>query len=129
MRQAIIGAAFLLLTTATAAHADGDEPQRRPAALPGLYAASAFLHSFDTYSTLTANRRGLRESNPIVRPFLGNPGAFIGMKAGTAIFSITAAEWMWKRGHRREAVLTMIVTDGMMAFVAQRNSRALTRTR
>ena len=54
----------------------------RPSMLPALYATSAALQGYDTFSTLNALRNGAREANPFMKGIVNNPAAFVAMKAG-----------------------------------------------
>jgi hypothetical protein len=102
---------------------------RRPFALPGLYAGSAFLQGYDAYSTLSALKSGATEANPLMRGITKSPVAFVALKAGVTAGSIMGAERLWKDNHRTAAVLMMIASNGMMAAVAAHNSAVLQRVR
>jgi uncharacterized protein DUF5658 len=102
---------------------------RRPLALPGLYAGSAFLQGYDAYSTLTALKHGGVEANPLMKGITKSPIAFIGLKAGVTTMSIMAAERMWKDNNRLGAVLTMVASNGFMAVVAAHNASVLQRVK
>jgi hypothetical protein len=98
---------------------------RRPFTLPALYVGSAVLQGYDAYSTLSVLKHGGVEANPVVKGVTKNPAAFIGLKAGVTAMSIMAAERMWKNNNRMGAVLTMVATNGLMAYVAAHNARVL----
>jgi hypothetical protein len=98
---------------------------RRPALLPSLYVGSALLQGFDAYSTLTVLKHGGVEANPLMKSVTKSPAAFIGLKAGVTALSIVAAERMWKGHNRVGAVLTMVVSNSVMAIVAAHNARVL----
>jgi hypothetical protein len=102
---------------------------RRPMVLPALYVGSALLQGYDAYSTLTVLNNGGREANPVMKGITQYPAAFIGMKAVVTASSIMAAERMWKRHNRVGAIVTMAVSNGLMAYVAAHNSRILNRVR
>ena len=101
----------------------------RPGLLPGLYAGSALLQGYDTWSTLTALKSGAREANPLMRGITKSPAAFVALKAGVTMASIMSAERMWKDNHRVAAVMMMVVSNGMMAAVAAHNASVLNRVR
>ena len=101
----------------------------RPLMLPSLYASSALLQGYDAYSTLTTLKHGGVEANPLMRGITKSPAAFIGLKAGVTAMSIMAAERMWKDDNRLGAVLTMVASNGFMAFVAAHNAAVLDRVR
>jgi len=99
--------------------------QKRPAPLPALYASSVGLQSYDAYTTLYVLDRGGREANPFVRELTSRPPAWLAVKAGTTALTIYAAERLWKRRHRTAAVATMVISNGILAVVAARNTRVL----
>jgi uncharacterized protein DUF5658 len=98
---------------------------RRPPMLPALYATSAALQGYDTFSTLSAMRSGAREANPLMKGVVKSPAAFVAMKAGVTAGSIMAAEQLWKSHHRMGAVGMMIASNVMMGIVAAHNSHVL----
>jgi hypothetical protein len=107
------------------AQKDWYKNSRRPAVLPALYVSSALLQGFDAYSTLRALKAGAVEANPLMKSATGNPLAFIGIKAAVTATSILAAERMWRNHNRTGAIVTMVVSNGMMALVAQHNASVL----
>ena len=98
---------------------------RRPSILTALYGGSAALQAFDAFSTLKALKGGAVEANPLMKGVVGNPGVFIGIKAGVTAASIMAAEQMWRNHHRVAAIVTMAATNGFMAAVAAHNASVL----
>ena len=97
-------------------------PAKRPAALPALYAGSVLLQSFDAYSTMKAISLGGTEANPIMKGAASNPAAMIGVKAAVTTASILAAERMWKNHNPTGAIVTMLASNGFMAWVAMHNA-------
>ncbi len=97
----------------------------RPALLPSMYAASAFLQGYDAYSTMKALKSGGREANPVMQAIVQRPAAFIAVKAGVTAASIMAAEQLWKNNHRIGAIGLMVASNVMMGAVAAHNSRVL----
>jgi hypothetical protein len=97
-------------------------PAHRPAILPALYVGSALLQAFDAYSTTKAISLGGTEANPLMKDAASNPAAMIGVKAAVTAGSILAAEQMWKNHNRTGAVVTMLVSNGVMAWVAMHNA-------
>ena len=98
---------------------------QRPQLLTGLYAASVALHAYDAYSTLSGLRAGAVELNPVMKPVVGNPALFMTMKAAVAATTILSAEKLWRKGQRKQAIVLMIVSNGLMAFVDAHNAAAL----
>ena len=127
---------FLLASTASAADADAtapdpgatlarrvpDPPLTRGAALPALYGALVGLQAYDGWTTVSGARRGAAESNPVLRGVASNPTAMFAIKAGATTASIYAAERLWRRHRRVEAIATMVAVNGLMAAVAARNT-------
>ena len=99
--------------------------QERPAGLKGLYAGSIGLQAFDAYSTLTALNHGARDVNPVMRNLPQDPIAFVLVKSAATSLTIVAAERLWKEGHRKSAVVAMVATNSLMAWVAVNNARHL----
>jgi hypothetical protein len=95
--------------------------------LPSLYVASALLQGYDSYSTLSALKHGAREANPLMSGVTRYPAAFVGLKASVSVLAIMASEKMWKNHNRVGAVLTMTLSNGLMAAVAANNARVLGR--
>ena len=101
----------------------------RPAVLPGLYAGYAALQAYDLYSTRQALGRGAREANPLMQGVVGNPDAFIALKAGVAAGTILAAERLWKQDKKAAAIGVMAASIAVSAIVATKNARTLRQVR
>jgi hypothetical protein len=99
------------------------EPQEsRPRVLPALYVGMSALQIYDGYSTLRGVRGGAPETNPLVGGLAARPVAFWSVKAVTTAASIYLAEQLWRQHHRTQAVVTMVIANGVMAAVAARNA-------
>jgi uncharacterized membrane protein len=98
---------------------------RRSMVLPALYVSLSALQAYDVYSTLTAIKGGGAEANPFMKGVVGNPTAFVALKVGVTGASIYFAEKLWKDRKRTEAILLMVASNGLMAYVAQNNARVL----
>jgi hypothetical protein len=103
--------------------------ERRPMVLPALYATTVGLQAYDAYSTLTVLKSGGVEANPVMKGITKNPTAFVALKAGVAAMSIMASEKMWKDGNKVGAIVTMLASNGFMAYVAAHNTRVLNQVR
>ena len=99
----------------------------RPASLPALYATLIGLQAYDGYTTLRGTSRGGSETNPLVGGLARQPAAFWTVKAASTVASIYFAEQLWRQHHRTQAVVLMIVTNGVMGAVAVRNASILSR--
>jgi len=97
----------------------------RPPVLPALYATSAALQGYDTFSTLSALRGGAAEANPLMKSVVKSPVAFVAMKTGVTAASIMGAEQLWKNNHRMGAIGMMVATNVFMGMVAAHNSHVL----
>jgi hypothetical protein len=100
-------------------------PPQRALVLPALYVSLSALQAYDTYSTLTALRRGATEANPLMQAVVGHPTAFIALKAGVTGASIYAAEQLWRRHQKTKAILLMVASNGLMGYVAHHNAGVL----
>jgi len=131
----IVPSLFSIATPVVAADAAGDTdwmlpaiefgPTRRGAVLPSLYVSLAALQAMDAYTTVTGVRRGAVEVNTLLSGLATNGSAMWAMKAGVTAGSILAAERLWKRHRRAQAIAVMAVSNGMMAMVAARNYSVL----
>jgi hypothetical protein len=121
------------LSTASESTAVGDRLTRpaigRPDVLPALYVGLSALQAYDAYSTLSALKRGAREANPLMKGVVDHPAAFVALKAGMATLSIYSAERLWKEHQRKRAVVLMVVSNGIMSWVAYHNSHVLSSIR
>jgi hypothetical protein len=100
----------------------------RGALLPVLYVGLGGLNAFDAFTTTRGLAAGRAvEGNPIVGGFAGKPAAMWAVKGGATFASVFIAERLWRRQHRAQAIAVMLVSNGMMAAVAMRNSSVLSR--
>jgi hypothetical protein len=99
-----------------------EHPPSRGAVLPVLYGALAGLQAYDGWSTMTGVKRGAVETNPALGGAASNPGAMWAVKVGATSASVYAAETLWRRHRRVEAIATMVAVNGMMAAVAVHNA-------
>jgi len=100
--------------------------QERPKALVPLYAGQIALQAFDLYSTRRAIELGAVEKNRHADYALQS-GTFAAVKVGISAATIATAEVLWRRGRRRDAVLLMIISNGVMVGVAANNAHVLHR--
>lgn len=99
-----------------------DAPERRPAALPALYATLGAMQALDVYSTRRAMGAGAYEANPLMRKAAGNAGTMIAAKAAATAATVFFAERAWKK-NKKGAVILMAAINGAMAAVSIRNLR------
>jgi hypothetical protein len=104
------------------------EPPSRPLVLPVLYVTFAGLQAFDGYSTSYGINHGATEGNVLLRTAVDHPAALWAVKGGAAFTSIWAAERLWRRNRRGEAIAVMVAANAVMAAVAV-NNYAATRPR
>ena len=109
-------------TPAIAVPARISQALARPAMLPALYVSYAALQVFDIYSTKQALARGAREANPLMQGVVGNTGSFVAVKAAVTVGAILAAERLW-RTNKVAAIALMMVSNGVLAVVANNNAR------
>jgi hypothetical protein len=96
-------------------------PDRGPM-LPALYVGLIGLQAYDGYSTSRGLRDGASEANTVLGTLAYHPGALWAVKAGTAFVSIYAAERLWRKDRRGQAIALMILSNGIMAAVAASNA-------
>jgi hypothetical protein len=99
-----------------------DLPERRPAALPAMYATLAALNALDAYSTRRAVGMGAREVNPLMKKAAGSSGTMLAMKALSTAGTIYFTERAWKK-NRKGAVILLALVNGTMAAITARNFR------
>jgi hypothetical protein len=97
----------------------------RGSMLPVFYGTLAGLQAYDGWSTVRATRLGATEANPVLGGMASNAGAMYAVKAGATLASIYAAERLWRRHRRVEAIVTMAAVNGMMAAVAVHNASVM----
>lgn len=95
-----------------------DHPERRPMALPALYAGYAAAETMDLIATRRAIASGATEVNPVMHG--GNTGAMIAVKAAAGASTIFFSERAWKK-NRAGAILLMVALDGATSAIAARN--------
>jgi len=105
------------------------KPLARPLVLPPLYVSLAGLQLYDGYATLHGVNSGGQEANVLVGGLASKPAAFWAVKAGSTALTIVLAEQLWRKHHRGEAVVVMVMANGLMAYVAARNAGTLSATR
>jgi len=125
----------VVATSAQAAERDGNcatiNPQPaiesadtgRPAGtlvLRGLYGSFAAMQALDVVSTNRALTQGGMEANPILRPFVGNTGAFIAVKVASTVTTIALAHHLSKKS-RVGAIATMIALNSLYGVVVSHN--------
>jgi hypothetical protein len=100
--------------------------EERGAMLPALYAGLASLNAYDAYTTSRAVSAGVAtEANPLLHGAVHNSLALWAIKGGVTAGSIVLAEHLWRTHHRAQAVAMMVVSNGVMAAVAARNTSVL----
>ena len=97
----------------------------RGTALPVMYGMLVGLNAYDGWSTVKATRLGATESNPAVAGIASNATAMWAVKAGATAASIYAAERLWRRNRKTQAIITMVAVNSFMAVVAARNASVL----
>ena len=100
-------------------------PATRPSVLPAMYVSLAALQAYDGYSTLRGVRAGATEMNPLVGGLASQPAAFWTVKALSTVTTIYFAEQLWRQHKRGQAIVTMVVANGLMGVVAARNASVL----
>jgi hypothetical protein len=102
---------------------------KRPASLLALYGGFASLQAYDAYSTLAAVKAGGLELNPMLGAVAKKPAAMIALKSAVTVASIAAADRLWKKGRKKQAVVMLAATSAAMTVVAINNHSVLKRLR
>jgi hypothetical protein len=102
---------------------------KRPASLFALYGGFAALQAYDAYSTLAAVKAGGLELNPMLGGVARKPGAMIALKSAVTVASIAAADRLWKKGRKKQAVVMLAATSAAMTVVAINNHSVLKKLR
>lgn len=88
----------------------------------GLYASFAALQVMDFVSTNKAITGGGVEGNPAMAGIVKNKGAFMAVKAGTAVAAAFFSERL-ARNHPRKATILMVVLNTAYAGIVAHNYR------
>lgn len=99
----------------------------RSQALVPLYSWLVTLNAMDvraTYKGLSTGRA--REANPLIKPFVRNKGAFVGVKAALTVSTIYFAE-KTRRKHPKKVLAWMIATDAALAIIVAHNHKVARR--
>jgi len=110
----LAGTVLILMTLHSA-----PAPPTRPSSLPGLYLAYGIVHALDAHSTLHAlHRADRREGNPLLPT---SPLALLAVKAAGVTSTILLSEYLWTHGHRRTAVVTLVLVTTITGITAAHN--------
>ncbi|HSL20658.1 MAG TPA: DUF5658 family protein [Vicinamibacterales bacterium] len=88
--------------------------------LTASYVSFIALEALDAHSTLRVLANGGREANPVLRGVVGQPAAFIAVKAAGGATAIWATEKL-RRKHPRGAFVLMVVLNSALATVVAHN--------
>lgn len=98
---------------------------KRGSILLSMYAACGLLQAYDGYSTIKAVASNHVELNPLMAPLVKQPGLVVAAKAAMTIATIAAAENLWRNHHRKQAIVMLVVSNGLMAAVGAHNAMVL----
>lgn len=93
--------------------------------LPSLYVSLAALNAYDVMSTRKGLAAGAVEANPVMGSVVGNTSSMIAIKAIATASTIVAAEKLWKKGHKGQAIAVMVISNGLMSAVAMHNTSVI----
>jgi hypothetical protein len=100
--------------------------ERGPVLAP-MYASLIGLQAYDGYSTNRGLQNGATESNAAIGAVSRHPAAVWAAKGATAFASIYVAERLWRQHRRGQAIVLMVVSNGIMAAVAANNAAIVRR--
>jgi|WetSurMetagenome_2_1015567.scaffolds.fasta_scaffold51348_2 hypothetical protein len=87
------------------------------------------LNVADYISTVQALKRtGLREGNPLMKPFVKNQAVFAAVKAGTTALSVWGMNSLWKKDRTMAWILTT-ASNFLLSYVVANNFRLIQRAR
>lgn len=87
------------------------------------------LNIADYFSTKAALKQtGLKEGNPLMKPFVKNAAVFAAVKAGTTILSVWGLKKLYKRDKTTAWVLST-ASNFLLSYVVANNMRLLNRAR
>jgi hypothetical protein len=95
--------------------------------LPSMYVSLIGLQMYDGYSTNHGLQNGASESNAALGTLARHPAAVWTVKGATAFASIYVAERLWRQHRRGQAIVLMVVSNGIMAAVAANNAAIIRR--
>ena len=72
---------------------------------------------------------GLREANPLMKPFVKNAAVFAAVKAGTTGLSVWATNKMFRKGNRTTAWMMTIASNIFLYYVVSNNMRLIQKSR
>jgi hypothetical protein len=94
-----------------------------PALLHVLFGNQVALQALDGYLTVRAlERQGVREQNAVMRPFVQSPVAVLAVKSAAAAVVVGVSAQLWRGGHRKAAMASMLASNLLMSVVVNRNA-------
>ena len=97
-------------------------PAVRPQSLAPLYVTFAALQAADAITTIKAlENPGLREANPLVRPFARSVPGMVILKGASTTVTVMAVEKLWRK-NRVAAVATMVGINVAYGIIVSRNA-------
>jgi hypothetical protein len=121
---------FVMMTAPAATEGQLPGPMamaERGPMLPSMYASLIGLQAYDGYSTNHGLKNGASESNAALGVLTRHPAAVWAVKGATAFASIYVAERLWRQNRRGQAIVLMVVSNGIMAAVAANNAAIIRR--
>lgn len=104
-------------------------PERDPrrAVLSSLHAVTGVVQTYDGLLTMRVLKAGGSESNPLMKPVVGNEGVMMGVKVAAAVATVIGTETLWHDNHRVAAIVASVLANSGMAMIARHNARVLAR--
>lgn len=88
--------------------------------ITSLYVTTGVVQALDAHSTFKALDAGAEETNPLVRSFASNRGAFIALKAGMTAGIIYAGHHLYKK-NKVAGVLALVGVNVAYGFIVAHN--------
>ena len=92
-------------------------------AVLAMYLATIATQMLDVHSTLHAVERGAVDANPVVRGLVGNPAAFVSVKAAVGV-GVAYATHRIARRNRTAGIVASIAINSACLMIAAHNYRA-----
>lgn len=113
--------AVVILLVACSAHAQ----DTAPFALRVAQGAFIGLEVLDVHSTWTALALGAKEGNGVMEPIVEHRLILPAVKAGAVGLVIGGSEYLWRRGHRKTAVVFLVGLASVYGVTVTHNYQVL----
>jgi len=96
------------------------ESMKSKVLIRSLYVTTGVVQALDAHSTFKALDAGAEETNPMVRSFASNKGAFVALKAGMTVGIIYAGHHLYKK-NKVAGVLALVGVNVAYGLIVAHN--------